>query len=122
MIDEKKLIRELEDMIGMLPTCYLGKQNEHDAYWDGFFRALSAVKRQPRAGEWIPVEEGLPNIYKNVQITYLSYYDDTPCDDGVAYIDDCGVWHWEFDDSSVSVAITAWRPLPKPYVKGDVEE
>lgn len=58
MIDEKKLIRELEDMIGMMPTCYLGKQNEHDAYWDGFFRALSAVKNQPRAGKWIPVEEG----------------------------------------------------------------
>ena len=113
MIDEKKLIRELEDMIGMLPTCYLGKQNEHDAYWDGFFRALSAVKRQPRAGEWIPVEEGLPESSLNSVIGWDAYRE--RCVLVQYYMNDWILGNHE------SVKIIAWMPLPEPYVKGEDE-
>ena len=51
MIDEKKLIRELEEAIGMFPAIYLGKKDEHNAYLDAITRALSLVKRQPKVGE-----------------------------------------------------------------------
>lgn len=124
MIDEKKLIEDLETTISDVPISYVIDEN-HDrlnAYLDALTRVILNVKNQPKVGEWIPVEEGLPKFYKNVQVTYLGYEDNKLYSDGVAYIDDCGVWRWEFDESKVECGITAWMPLPEPYAKGDVEE
>ena len=122
MIDEKKLIRELEEAIGILPAIYLGKKDEHNAYLDAITSVLSLVKRQPKVGKWIPVEEGLPNYYEPVLVTYLYFSNQKIYDDEIAYLDVCGNWDWGIKEDIENVEIMAWMPLPEPYVKGDVEQ
>ena len=116
MIDEKKLIKEIRNMVLPL-TIPEVDDGTTLAYNEALVDVLTAIEEQPRVGEWIPVEDGLPDIYKNVQVTYFGYEDNKLYSDGVAYIDDCGVWRWEFDESKVECGITAWMPLPEPYVK-----
>lgn len=60
MIDEKKLIEDLETMISDVPISYVIDEN-HDrlnAYLDALTRVILNVKNQPKVGKWIPVEEG----------------------------------------------------------------
>lgn len=120
MIDEKKLIEDLETMISDVPISYVIDENRDrlNAYNYALSKAISIIKNQPKVGKWIPVENEVPDIYENVQVTYLGYEDNRLYSDGVAYIDDCGNWCWEFDDSTVRCEITAWMPLPEPY-KGE---
>lgn len=133
MIDEKKLIEELEDIIGMLPTYYIGKKDEENAYLDAINRILSAVKRQPKVGEWIPVEKELPKEDGE----YLVYYscendgsvgEDKECGYSVEYFDtemeSFGYWQNIFDSGTLGFVDSefiemntaiAWMPLPNPY-------
>lgn len=119
MIDEKKLIEEMKNMALPLTISDIRAWSDGttQAYNEALVDVLTAIEEQPKVGEWIPVEERLPDIYKNVQVTYFGYEDNKLYSDGVAYIDDCGVWRWEFDESKVECGITAWMPLPEPYVK-----
>ncbi len=57
--------------------------------------------------EWIPASERLPDIAKEVLVTYQNG------DIAVDFIhSDCG-WFWE--DKEEAGEVIAWRPLPKPY-------
>lgn len=111
MIDEKKLIEELEDMIGMLPIYYIGKKDEENAYLDAINRTLSAVKRQSKIREWIPVEEKMPKNLENILVS---------CDNGEVdygfYSDDHFVLDY-IDDEAYPVI--AWMPLPEPYKENE---
>lgn len=110
MIDEKKLIEELEDMIGMLPTHYIGKKDEENAYLDAINRTLSAVKRQSKVKEWIPIEERMPKEYDYILVT---------CDNGDVYYGFYydGFWVLDILDSE-AYSVIAWQSLPEPY-KGE---
>ena len=56
---------------------------------------------------WIPASERLPDIGKEVLVTYQNG------DIAVDFIhSDCG-WFWE--DKEEAGEVIAWRPLPKPY-------
>ena len=113
MIDEKKLIEELEDMIGMLPTHYIGKKDEENAYLDAINRTLSAVKRQSKVKEWIPIEERLPEEKGLYLVAYHPCYWDNVKEDVLVGIDNfTGKTSWSRRKYQ---RVIAWMPLPDPY-------
>lgn len=124
MIDEKKLIEEIEYMIGMLPTYYINKKDEENAYLDAINRVLSVVKRQQKVGEWIPVEEGLPehnraNPYYEINLVTIE--DGDVCL-GV-YRNDDKEWWTRMSEGESEFSnrhkVVAWKPRPEPYRKED---
>lgn len=121
MIDEKKLIEVIRNLV--LPYTTHDGSGWHDRQIDCYNKALldvlTTIEQHPKTGEWIPVKDGLPKIYKNVEVTYLGYEDEKLYSDGFAYLDENGNWCWEFNDSTVRCEIIAWMPLPEPYMKGE---
>ena len=68
---------------------------------------------------WIPIKEKtFPKDKKNVQVTYLGYYDNLPRCDAFAYRME-GEWYWSTDDSKVTVEIIAWMENDKPYIPSE---
>lgn len=115
MIDEKKLIEELEKI-------YETDEENIDCTLSDFaYHVFDCIKQQPKVGEWIPVSERLPNKEE-----YLK-------DDGRFMLDDgnrryqglfdiydgkfkftkhiSGLNYELFEDNCV----VAWMPLPDPY-------
>ena len=119
MIDEEKLIKELEDWKNESPD------TEEEFIWNNAInQCIREVKRQPKVGEWIPVEEGLPEEHEIVDITYVSeiyeYKDDGDIFyiervTGTAYYKD-EKWFDEYDEYILEDVI-AWKPRPEPYIK-----
>ena len=68
---------------------------------------------------WIPIKEKtFPKDKKNVQVTYLGYYDNLPRCDAFAYRME-GEWYWSTDDRKVTVEIIAWLENDKPYIPSE---
>ena len=117
-IDEKKLIEELRmeyECVDDLSYFACGAKR-------GLVQAISIIKRQPKVGGWISVEERLPNedefeknycrnhwgaefivMIKGANRPTSLYYKE-------------GVW---FDDDNNDYDVIAWQPLPEPYSSGD---
>lgn len=115
MIDEKKLIEELEKIFET------DEENIDCTLSDFAYHVFDCIKAQPKFGEWIPCSERLPNKEE-----YLK-------DDGRFMLDDgnrryqglfdiydgkfkftkhiSGLNYELFEDNCV----VAWMPLPKPY-------
>lgn len=119
MIDEKKLIKDLEEWKNESPD------TEEESIWNNAInQCIREVNRQPKVGEWIPVEEGLPEEHEIVDITYVSeiyeYKDDGDIFyiervTGTAYYKD-EKWFDEYDEYILEDVI-AWKPRPEPYIK-----
>lgn len=80
------------------------------------------VLNQPKVGEWIPVDERLPEIDRCVLVSYKSTmtWDKKIYADQIAIIREDG-WHWWDElETKVENEIVAWRPLPEPP-KGETE-
>lgn len=106
-IDEKKLIEELNRQKYILTFEDSNLLDEN--FNSGIDKAIQLVESQPKVGEWIPVEERLPEIFENVLIyTKSGHYHIG------AYFEERKRWwlgvYWEDLDF-----ILAWMPLPKPY-------
>lgn len=137
MIYEKKLIEEIRNMVLPLTIAEIDDGTTL-AYNEALVDVLNAIEEQPRAGEWIPVEEKLPD--KDGE--YLVYYveDEERC----AFSDKegCEVIRFDADlkafgfwvdifDYQISAysdrnfdefyGVVAWMPLPEPYVKGEIK-
>ena len=113
MIDEKKLIQDLETMISAAPISYVEDEN-HDrlnAYLDALTRVILKVKNQPKVDKWIPVGERLPEPSLNSVIGWDAYRE--RCVLVQYYMNDWILGNHE------SVKIVAWTPLPEPYVEGE---
>lgn len=134
MIDEKKLIEELENLKTktLIFKSYLTFDNAIDT-------AIDTVKKQSKVNEWIPVEKRLPE--KDGK--YLVYYsceidgsvgEDKECGYSVEYFDTenqsfgyyqkifnpdtLGFVEEEFVEMETAIA---WMLLPEPY-RGDKNE
>lgn len=118
MIDENKLIKEIRNMVLPLTIPEIDDGTTL-AYNEALVDVLNAIEEQPRAGKWIPVEEGLPNYYEPVLVTYLYFPNQKIYDDEIAYLDACGNWDWDTKEEIESAEIMAWMPLPEPYVEGE---
>lgn len=62
MIDEKKLIKEIRNMVLPLTIPEIDDGTTL-AYNEALVDVLNAIEEQPKVGKWIPVEEGLPKEY-----------------------------------------------------------
>lgn len=69
------------------------------------------ILNQPKVGEWIPVEERLPEIAGVYRVTCL--YDDKVyrVKDDLFYSDR----NWGYDDHLLNRKVIAWKPLERPY-------
>lgn len=120
MIDEKKLIEEIKSMIRPLLT------PDGTAWFDDAIQAhnetlvdvLNTIERQPKVGEWIEVEEELPEENEYVDITFI-YKDDDDIDydyytDVARYY--CKMW---IDGHGMPIIgeVIAWKPRSEPYRK-----
>ena len=97
MIDEKKLIEELEKQ------CPDWKSSEIGYLVKGTINdCIEIIKRQPKVGEWIPVSERLPYEYQDDILLYTGK---------LGEVDTC-CFNWFIDHLDDMVA---WQPLPKAY-------
>lgn len=106
MIDETKLIDEVNDLMDANLLFYDDASKSRQETLD---EIVDLIDEQPKVGEWIPVEERLPEIFENVLIyTKSGHYHIG------AYFEERKRWwlgvYWEDLDF-----ILAWMPLPKPY-------
>lgn len=108
MIDENKLIEEIESLRVTVTSIPMNKQLQEYAkhFKDS---VIETINEQPKIG-WIPVEERLPDKPRfeesyivqqyNVVQPYTAYWN------GEFWIDS---WNDKID------GVIAWMPLPEPY-------
>lgn len=114
MIDEKKLIEEIEKID------LHGRMREYE----GLCAAVDIIKNQPKVGEWIPCSEKLPELHRqdlDSEGEYIMISNSVIVTDG----EDISVSQYEIDDADdkgwlnngrlEDVDVIAWMPLPEPY-------
>lgn len=124
MIDEKELIKSLEDLTdGYRDKLAKAETKEHKNFLNGVIGTLidvtNIIHRQPKI-DWISVDERLPEPDKCVLVSYRSFmvWDKEVYSDQIAIIREDG-WHWWDElETKVENEIIAWQPLPEPY-KGE---
>lgn len=124
MIDEKKLIDELKRMIN---------SDETEGYSPAavIHSVCEKIREQPKAGEWIPVTEKVPEEHDSI----FAKFKGTSCWTSAMFEkrSNTVIATLELDDGTRKVVSTrtfdgkwglkkvmAWMPLPEPY-KGDTK-
>lgn len=125
MIDEKKLIEDIEKEIEFAMKCNMPDMVA------GMRRIASIIENQPKIGEWIPVSERLPNDRDNrfYMCTVENHEEDPPmfCQYEEQY--GFGFWNDIYDEHTLGFVdsefktneelgyekVVAWMPLPEPY-------
>ena len=114
MIDEKKLIEEIESYRG-------------DIFTD---EIIDLIKQQPKVGEWIPCSEQLPELHRVDMQSEEEYYmisDSVIITDGERIsvseyeVDDGDREGWLAHDFEEIEDVIAWMPIPEPYRQGEEE-
>lgn len=121
MIDEKKLIEDIEKEIEFAMKCNM------PAMVAGMRQIASVIEEQPKIGEWIPCSEQLPELHRVDMQSEEEYYmisDSVIITDG----ENIGITKYEVDDDDRkgwlecefegNEDVVAWKPLPEPY-KGE---
>lgn len=115
MIDEKKLIEEIRNMVLPLTTPDGSDCNDGtiQAYNEALLDILTAIEEQPKFGRWILIEERLSDKAGKYLVTYHPCYWDNVEEDVFVGIDNfVGKTFWSRRKYQ---KVIAWMPLPKPY-------
>lgn len=115
MIDEKKLIEELESMP------YIHGRYDHENGNADFINGietwhemvLQKIKSQPKIGCWIPVAERLPKVPEGIEDEYCPEFNVMIKGFSRATTLKCasdGTW---FDEYGNTYLVVAWMPLPE---------
>lgn len=125
MIDEKKLIEDIEKEIEFAMKC-----NMPDIV-AGMRQIASVIEEQPKIGEWIPCSERLPDDRDNrfYMCAVENHEEDPPmfCQYEEEY--GFGFWNDIYDEHTLGFVdsefktneelgyekVIAWQPLPEPY-------
>lgn len=125
MIDEKKLIEDIEKEIEFAMKC-----NMPDIV-AGMRQIASIIENQPKTGEWIPCSERLPDDRDNrfYMCTVENHEEDPPmfCQYEEEY--GFGFWNDIYDEHTLGFVdsefktneelgyekVVAWMQLPEPY-------
>lgn len=108
MIDEKKLIDEIEEYIDEYSD--VDENGYHNLKWCAMMEALDTITRQPKVGEWIPVSEGLPDENIGVQATIEMPH-------GKLCVFEAWLQNgrWIVPPRCREGKVVAWQPLPEPW-------
>ena len=115
MIDEKKLIDELEAK----PFIHgrYDRENGNINFICGIEiwheMVLSTIENMPKVGEWIPCSKMMPKNQTAVLICLEWNAYDIAWLDGDLWVSELTVYDFE--------TVMAWMPLPEPYKEGDPE-
>lgn len=107
MIDEKKLIKELD---AWWETLSPGTDARDSIICDVIESVIEKINNAEKVGEWIPVSERLPEKKGEYLFTTNSY-------SGVTieiYIFDPEN-NWDVEFAKTGMDLMAWMPLPEPY-------
>ena len=119
MIDEKKLIEEIEKRINFWKNRAATEESEFGAELKMVMVAeatkiLDMVNEQPKVGEWIPCSERLPEPYDMVNIT-AKMPDHKEALVYMGSIDGSKQWYILGVTNPNDYNVTAWMPLPEPW-------
>ena len=109
MIDEKKLIEEVEDM--MCPFQFADETRE----W-ALKDVIEVIEEQSKVNEWIPVSERLPDKPGSYRVTCLYADKWYRVKDDLFYSDKT----WAYDNIHRERKVIAWKEIEKPF-KGETE-
>ena len=118
MIDEKKLIEDIEKEIEFAMKCNMPEMVA------GMRQIASVIEEQPKIGEWIPCSERLPEMYREDMEAEGEYYMiSNPvivADGQQIYIAEYEAdmdyrYGWHSLDGEDYDNIIAWMPLPNLY-------
>ena len=135
MIDEKKLIEEIDKYHDGLKPKYISRLVEAE-----ILDIIDIIAEQPKVGEWIPCSERLPEKDGEYLVWYdCDYSTENPSEDDqrgymIVYFDtdvgengEFGCWRDIYDNYTLGFVdsewiqcetVVAWCELPEPY-KGD---
>lgn len=125
MIDEKKLIEDIEKEIEFAMKCNI------PAMVAGMRQIASIIENQPKIGEWIPYSERLPDDgdVRFYMCTVENHEEDPPMfcqyEEGYGF----GFWNDIYDEHTLGFVdsefktneelgyekVVAWMPLTEPY-------
>lgn len=115
MIDEKMLIEKIKSIRLYFRGPRSGEKMV-DEYLKHYRQAiLDTIEKQPKIGEWIPVEERLPKEGEWVLCQCKANIKE------VLRIEKNGDWYHDHNHCYLSSFVDAWMPLPKEYRKEDEE-
>lgn len=129
MIDEKKLIEDLEmewekevfrvDRSVSSDWIYQALQYKRGAYC--YATAIHLVRTQPKVGEWIPVSERLPNCNGCYLVWRPHFFGGEIGMSAICYFDGQDTWHDSYGVDFTRILnkedVIAWMPLPEAYRK-----
>lgn len=117
MIDEKKLIEELE---ALKAKTIIFKSDL--IFNDAINTVINKVNEQPKVNEWIPVEKKLPKEEKVITDSGIEFNSDVVlvtvknnANNYYIFKDHTVDGKWNIEANSMTFKIIAWMPLPKPY-------
>ena len=121
MIDEKKLIKDIEKLSLKDSMEYMAcggtvEQYENDVGYI-YKKVIDLIKSQSKVREWIPVEERTPENFEfvNITFTFETFFDETEYCSSVAKYD--GYCWWDTYGEVMDADVIAWKPLSKPMIK-----
>ena len=109
MIDEKKLIKEMERWA---TSNFSVLDDKYEYRLEGMIKAQDIVLAQPQVGGWIPVSERPPKETGNYLVTSK----------GSTWVANWfnGTW-WGIEKKCRWTDVEAWQPLPEPYKESEEE-
>ena len=119
MIDEKKLKKELAELSLKCPYSVLDER--FALYTECFEKAICLLKEQPKVGEWIPVEDRLPEEHELIddETGYYNKSDNVLCCGKNEY-NEIEYWidytidgEWQCSEYLTGDEMY-WQPLPEP--------
>lgn len=118
LISRREAIKAIDD----LPNCYNGFSDTYDKAC-----IIGALEELPSAEQWIPVKWREPTEEESKYYTYMA--DCEMPEDGQEILVTDGKYVWKdectYDDGFGLDSledwqnITAWMPLPEPYMRGE---